>query len=1691
MRKVLILVLILANVVAKAQLNNSWIDYNKTYYKFKVTKAGLYRINQSLLTSLGLTNTPAEYFQLWRNGEQVRLYTSVATGPFGANDYIEFWGKPNDGLPDKNLYLKPGFQLCDSFSLHSDTAAYFLTVHPFAGNLRYTNSPNDVVFNTLPQENYFMRTVGKAFKQQYNRGYAVQVGEMVYSSSYDISEGWTSFDIGAGDPFAMYQQFDNLNVYTAAPANSVSFSIAAGGNALNTRKIKIRFFNNIVDSVTVNYFDTLKRTFNNLPLSLLQNPNYLQVSVSNNSNNPFDRIVVASMNVTYPAAFNFNGQRNFYFELKPSGQGNYLVIDNFNNGAAVPVLYSLNDGKRYAGDLNVAGKVRFVLPASLDPVRKFILVSQEASNITTITSATPRNFVDYNMGANQGDYLIISNPVLYNDGAGNNYVEQYRQYRASANGGGFNVKIMDIEELYDQFSFGIPQHPAAIRDFVRFASRQYEPTPQYVLIVGRGVTSLEYKQNETNPDMSRIEMVPTFGWPASDILLACEPGTNVPLVPIGRISAINGTEIKNYLNKVMEYEQVQRTTSCSITDREWMKRVIHVAAGADNQENIDFSNYLNSYASIIKDTLYGAYVETFNKTSSAAVEQANGERLQQMIREGVGMIGYFGHSSANTLAFNLTSPEVFNNRGKYPFFNISGCSAGNFFTFDPLRAAGGLSISEKYVLADGVGSIGFLGSTHLGIPPFLNFYNLQLYTAISKTMYGSSIGRQVQRVLQNLGNNPTALDFYTRIHLEEINLHGDPAIKLNHFSKPDYAIEEPSVKLEPSIITVADNNFTLKVKFNNLGNAVRDSIRVIINRHLANDSVQVIYNQLRKSPAYGDSLEFIVPINPITDKGLNKIVIVVDADNVVDELCETNNTINREFYILEDEVRPVSPYNYSIVNQPNVVYTASTANPLMGNRQYRMQVDTTELFNSPFLKEYTTSGTGGVLQFTPNNITYTDSTVYYWRTAMVPLNSSEPVWNSFSFVYLPNSSTGFNQSHYYQHKRSSYSNTIQLDNDRVFRYDEVNRNLQIKTGLYPYVLSDRITVTLDFEQMELYGCKYGSLQFYVYDSITYEPWVNRNVTPTSGRFGSWSPECDGGPRKFFEFPYNDPAYRKKAMDFIDSIPDGMYVSVTNLGWVPFNTTFIDQWKADTTLYGSGNSIYHKLKNIGFTKIDSFTRNLPFIFFFRKNSPAYAPRQYMASVESENLEANIPVTSKFNSGTIESPAFGPAKNWTSLHWRGNSQDALPGDTASIQVYGVRIDGTQTLLATVQPATDTSLAFINAVTYPFVKLKMQNDDTKFATPYQLRYWRINADYMPEGAVAPNVLFSMKDSVEQGEAINFSLAFKNISPVAFDSLRIKFVITDRNNVPHVIDFPRSKPLVSNDTISIRYTIDTREYPGANTLFVMVNPDNDQTEQYLYNNFIYKDFYVKPDVTSPLLDVTFDGVHILNRDIVSSKPHILIKLQDENRFIALKDTSLLKVYVRYPDADGNASQELTRIYFSDILQFTPADLSGGDNSATIDYRPYFPVDGEYELVVSDGRDEVGNKAGNFSYKVTFTVNNKPMISNLLNYPNPFTTSTAFVFTITGSEVPQNIRIQIMTITGKIVREITKAELGDLHIGNNITEFKWDGTDMYGSRLANGVYLYRVITNMNGKSLDKYKAQGDNTDKFFKGGYGKMYLMR
>jgi hypothetical protein len=178
--------------------------------------------------------------------------------------------------------------------------------------------------------------------------------------------------------------------------------------------------------------------------------------------------------------------------------------------------------------------------------------------------------------------------------------------------------------------------------------------------------------------------------------------------------------------------------------------------------------------------------------------------------------------------------------------------------------------------------------------------------------------------------------------------------------------------------------------------------------------------------------------------------------------------------------------------------------------------------------------------------------------------------------------------------------------------------------------------------------------------------------------------------------------------------------------------------------------------------------------------------------------------------------------------------------------------------------------------------------------------------------------------------------------------------------------------------------------------------------------------------------------------------------------------------------------------LAFLPADATNlvVENKAQIVMDLDLQWDGEYTLFVS-ATDKSGNNSGTLDYSVDFEVINASMISNVLNYPNPFTTSTQFVFTLTGRELPEYMKIQIFTISGKVVKEIGLDELGPIHIGINRTQYAWDGTDQYGDRLANGVYLYRVIAKMRREDEAEMKLFTNRISSMFRNGFGKMYLMR
>jgi hypothetical protein len=1029
-------------------------------------------------------------------------------------------------------------------------------------------------------------------------------------------------------------------------------------------------------------------------------------------------------------------------------------------------------------------------------------------------------------------------------------------------------------------------------------------------------------------------------------------------------------------------------------------------------------------------------------------------------------------------------------------FYLNGCDAGDFFVYNPLRlGTTTTTISENYMLARERGAMAVVASTHFGIVTYLNILLFGMYNLIEGQDYGKPMGIIQKDALQYLVNAAPG-DFFARQHAEQMTTHGDPYLKLNQGSLPDYDVEASQVVTNPSFVSVANNFFSVKARFYNLGKAVPDSITVLITRKYPDGTSSILLKKRIPGIRYSDSVQLSVPIVATRDKGQNFITVTINSDNNVTEVTTANNSVTSGVYVYEDGITPAYPYNYAIINTSNQKLYASTEDPFVPMAQYAMQIDTSTLFNSPALVNKFLTSTGGVLEFDPG-ISYRDSTVYYWRVSKVPVAGGAYTWSGYSFVYINPafSVAGSNQSHFYQHTQSTLQGMILDTAGRTYNFQNIDNIISIKDGVFPTAATQAQDFTVLLNGNSSYiqsACGVSLLVINVIDPVTFRPWFN-NAFGDPGKYGSATNGC--GPTRAYNFMYNvlDTAARRAACGLLDAIPDGFYVVAWNFSGTAFNSnTYAADWKGDSSYMGHGNTLYDRLFQQGFSNIDSFNQPRAFIFLYQKNRPAhFAPRSVVSNGTGDKISLLAHITTPDSVGTIVSPNFGPAKKWKELHWRGTSLESPTSDSTVLQVVGIDTLGNASppLYTLGIHSQDIDISAINAKQYPFVQLKLALMDTLKGTPYQLKYWRVTYDPAPEGALAPNIYLKVKDTVALGEIQQFGIAFKNISPIAFDSLQIKMTLTDHSNVAHAIVLPKGKPLVSGDTLSINYALDTKSYPGANSLYVEVNPPPGQPEQYHFNNFLFKNFYVASENRNTNLDVTFDNIHILNEDIVSARPHIQIKLTSLSQYVLLTDTSSVTVKLIYPDQSVH-----TYGFSNDTLRFTPA-TSGSNNAALVDFYPAFlqqynPSGDDYTLVVS-GKDALGNTSGVSPYRVSFKVITKPMISNMLNYPNPFTTSTAFVFTVTGSEVPQNLKIQILTITGKIVREITKEELGPIHVGRNITEFKWNGTDMYGQRLANGVYLYHVVTNLDGKSLGKYKASGNNTDKFFNNGYGKMYLMK
>lgn len=1687
---------------------NEWINFNQKYYSFNVYTTGVHKIDFSTLSSSGIPiNTfNSQNIQIFGKEREIPLYISDGGDSFmNPGDFILFYAEQNDGWLDSTLYEQPTDIGNPKYSLYNDTIQYFFTWNNQTNNLRFTVE-SDVNIASYVPSNYVLFERFQSNNNYYNEG---EKSADASSSFFTSGEGWGStpvngaagytWDASSVEIAQIYQGADAPMVKYRAVSVGVSNASYTGSGNHHTRHTIGASNYVMADSVFLGYKAVhINKSF---PASVLpaSGGSNFKVSIIADQGAATDYQSINYWSFLYPRIPSFGESTKVSFQVVNNPTQSKSRINLSNISTTDPIIFSLGDVPRKLNLINSGSGSSILVPNSASGINQTIIY-QESNSVFTVSYLSPVNttgsFNDYSQLSSEKALLMIYHPAFQAASA------DYTAYRISPDGGQHNVILANVNELYQQYGGGVTKHINGIRRFAYHMHELASEKPEGLFLMGKGIREANVggvtstgPGSRTNVTNYANSFIPSFGQPSCDACITSDlPGTTkwTPLIPTGRIAASSNQELADYLDKVVLFEANQNQTSIYNTaSKDWQKQILHFVGGTDANQQFTFRSYMNSMKDIIENQYFGGNVSTTAQNSGDPLNPSQLNAIMDRIQNGVSIISFFGHAAPTASGFeiNIDEPSNWNNQGKYPLIISNSCYNGNIFQ-------SGSSKSEDFVNIPNSGAIAYMGTVSLGFAHTLYLYSSEFYRQVSQLNYGGNLGSQIKGAIS--ANESIGSDLLLESTCTQMALNGDPMIKLNWHEKPEIEITEDRVSFLPEQLDLTVDSIQMNIVLTNLGRSIVDTFSVEVTRNFPSATIDSVYTFYLPNLHYKDTLSFKMPLQQNIGLGINNFNVKVDLPTFIDEIYDENNNnqITKTLFIDVDGIIPLIPHEFAVVPEDSVTLTASTINPIAEFNTYRFEIDTTDLFNSPQKRFALVSGFGGLKSVNPSQwylsssgnispLVCTDSMVYFWRVAV---EEPDPNWKENSFQYITDKS-GWGQDHFFQFKNNNF---LGIDYDRINRqrnFLPVEKLIEcevIYSNASPAIYDN--LYSLD-GQMQDYGILNYTPKFHVaiIDKYTLEPWGTRfgGENPTNN-FGNANDNFFRVMR-YFTFHQNDANQMNAFVNLLENVvEDGNFILV----YSPMTTLF-NQLPAN---------VITTFQNLGSDSVNTTRPNLPFAFFCKKGDPSTVVEQY-AQLPGQNVHLEANIDSYDFLGQETSPIIGPSNQWGSLFWKQAASETPSQDTTVLNIRCLNNSGQlQLTIDTTFTSNDSIIELnnlVNASLYPYIQLSAFYKDSFAYTPAQIDRWHVLYSPLPEAAIDGTSGYSWipsMDTLSEGEDVSFAVDIKNIFTLPMDSLKVNYWIIDQNEVKHPITYPRQDSLLVGETMRDTVTFSTVGLSGINSFWMEVNPytdasltTTDQPEQEHFNNLLQLPFYVTSDDDQPILDVTFNGRHILNNDIIAPESEIYITLKDDNEFLIMdnvSDTALFGIYLTDPDGIQ------TRIPFVDgngntIMQWIPADAQ--NKKFKIIFPTNFVKNGKHTLFVQ-GSDRSGNLSGDLEYRISFEVIHESMITYLMNYPNPFSTSTRFVFTLTGNEVPDEMIIQIMTVSGKVVREITEDELGSIQIGRNISEYAWDGKDEFGDPLANGVYLYRVKAQINGEDI---KHMETGADSHFKKEFGKMYIIR
>ncbi|MCT4615637.1 MAG: type IX secretion system sortase PorU [Marinifilaceae bacterium] len=210
--------------------------------------------------------------------------------------------------------------------------------------------------------------------------------------------------------------------------------------------------------------------------------------------------------------------------------------------------------------------------------------------------------------------------------------------------------------------------------------------------------------------------------------------------------------------------------------------------------------------------------------------------------------------------------------------------------------------------------------------------------------------------------------------------------------------------------------------------------------------------------------------------------------------------------------------------------------------------------------------------------------------------------------------------------------------------------------------------------------------------------------------------------------------------------------------------------------------------------------------------------------------------------------------------------------------------------------------------------------------------------------------------------------------------------------------------------------------------------------------------DNNGPVVQLYMNNYDFVDGGLTGSSPTLIAKLEDETGINTIGNSIGHDIILKI---DNKEEIKLNDYYISDLNNYKKGEIR---------YQMKSLESGEHTLSLKIW-DNMNNSS---QEELSFKVENdeKLIIRNLVNYPNPFTTNTKFIFEHNKAGSNLDVLIQVYTVSGKIVKTIS----GQIQSQGNIAQtIEWDGKDEYGDQLARGVYFYRCkVRDSQGNTVSK-----------------------